>query len=112
MSGLSLRILTAAVLAPLMVGAVFVLPTPYLALALGGVILIAAWEWSRIIGWTSPVSRWGYTLTFIPTLGIAYGTTSVPVAWIAVLALALAWWLGAALWVLRYQQGGGWRFGG
>lgn len=106
-SGLNLRILTAAVLAPLMIGAVFVLPTPYLALAFGGVILIAAWEWSGIIGWTSSASRWAYTLTFVPVLGIAYGTTSVTIAWFAVLALALAWWLAAALWVLRFQQGRG-----
>lgn len=107
MSGLGWRIVTAAVLAPLMIGAVFALPTPYLAVALAGVILIAAWEWSGIIGWTSPGSRWAYTLAFIPVLGVAYGTTSVAVAWFAVLALALVWWLGAAVWVLRFQQGRG-----
>lgn len=88
-----------------MIGAVFVLPTPSLAVAFAGVILMAAWEWSGIIGWTSRARRWAYTLAFIPVLGAAYLTTAVPPAWFALLAIALAWWLGSALWVLRFQQG-------
>jgi phosphatidate cytidylyltransferase len=112
MSGFGRRVMTAAVLAPLIIGAVLMLPTPYLAVAFAGVILIAAWEWSGIIGWSSAGLRWAYTLGFVPVLGVAYGATSVALGSLAVLAFALVWWLGAAVWVVRFQQGrsmSGWR---
>ncbi|MGF1613160.1 MAG: phosphatidate cytidylyltransferase [Gammaproteobacteria bacterium] len=105
MSGFGRRVVTAGVLAPLMIGAVLVLPTPVFAVALGGVILLAAWEWSRIIGWTAPGIRWAYTLAFVPVLGIAYGATFAYAAWLAVLALAMLGWLVATLGVVRFQRG-------
>lgn len=105
MSGFGRRVVTAGVLAPLVIGAVLVLPTPVFAIALGGVILLAAWEWSRIIGWTAPGRRWAYTFGFVPVLGIAYGATFAYAAWLAVLVIAMLGWLVAALGVVRFQRG-------
>ncbi len=44
------RVITAAILAPLVILAVFKLPVDLFAFIFGVVILIAAWEWSRLIG--------------------------------------------------------------
>lgn len=44
------RIITAAILAPLIVLAVFYLPVEYFALLWGAIILISAWEWSDLTG--------------------------------------------------------------
>lgn len=44
------RIITASILAPLIVLAVFYLPVEYFALIWGAIILISAWEWSDLTG--------------------------------------------------------------
>ncbi len=49
-SALQRRTLTAVLLAPLAVAAILLLPTAYLALVLGLVILIGAWEWTTLSG--------------------------------------------------------------
>lgn len=51
------RIITASILAPLIVLAVFFLPVEYFTLLWGGIILIGAWEWSDLAGVKKPVSR-------------------------------------------------------
>ncbi len=57
---LKARILTALVLIPLLLAAVIWLSTGYLAVLLGGVILIGGWEWSRLSGFASVTSRLAY----------------------------------------------------
>ena len=52
---LKLRILTAVVLVPLMVWAVYSLPTQWLAVLMGAFILAAAWEWGGLCEITSRV---------------------------------------------------------
>lgn len=44
------RILTALLIVPLPIAAVLLLPTPYLALCLGLVLLLGAWEWASLVG--------------------------------------------------------------
>lgn len=107
MSSFARRVATAAVLIPLVVGSIFALPTGYLALVFAVVILGAAWEWSGLMGWTSPARRWMYTLAFIPVLYAAYDAASVSGGGFSVLAIGLLWWFGAAVWVLRFQKGQG-----
>ena len=51
------RIITASILAPLIVLAVFFLPVEYFALLWGGIILICAWEWSALAGINKPFLR-------------------------------------------------------
>ena len=44
------RILTAAILVPLVIWGIFALPTQNLAYVLAGVVGIGAWEWTRLVG--------------------------------------------------------------
>jgi phosphatidate cytidylyltransferase len=47
---LKARIITASILAPLLILAVLYLPEIWFAVAWGGVIAICAWEWSDLSG--------------------------------------------------------------
>ena len=51
------RIITASVLATLIALAVFKIPMEYFSLLIGLITLLAAWEWSYLIGITSPTKR-------------------------------------------------------
>ena len=52
------RVITAAILVPLVILAVFQLSGDYFSLTFGLVILIAAWEWSYLIGIDKPSKRY------------------------------------------------------
>ena len=54
------RVLTAAVLIPLLIAAILLLPVMYLAFLFGFFVVMGAWEWSRLSGFTSIVSRIAY----------------------------------------------------
>lgn len=59
-SKLRQRTLTALFVVPLPVMAVLILPTPYLALCLGLVLVPAAWEWSAMTGIPAHAGRLAY----------------------------------------------------
>lgn len=59
-SALRQRILTALVLGPLVMAAAVWLPTGWLALALGLVVLLGAWEWTILAGVSGYWARVGY----------------------------------------------------
>lgn len=99
---LRLRIATALVGAILVIGCIFFLPPGGLA-AIGGLVtLVAAWEWSRL----SSCLDWRLRIGFVAAVGgpavviweIGPGMTIV---WLAV---ACAFWVGVAGWLL---SGGG-----
>jgi len=69
------RIITASILALLVVLAVFQLPSEYFSLVLGLIILIAAWEWSNLAGISSPLKRGLLLLALVlPMLGLHFWT--------------------------------------
>lgn len=69
------RIITASVLALLIALAVFILPKDYFSLVIGLISLLAAWEWSNLVGVTSPVKRVLLLLALIlPMLVIQFWT--------------------------------------
>jgi len=55
------RVITAAILIPLLVAAILLLSTKSLAFIFGAFVLTGAWEWSRLSGFTSVISRIAYT---------------------------------------------------
>ncbi len=59
------RIITALILVPLVGLAVFLLPIEYFSLLIGLITLLAAWEWTRLIGIDSPVKRGLFLLALI-----------------------------------------------
>lgn len=53
------RVLTVAVVLPLFLAALFLLPSVYWGILMGGVLALAAYEWSRLSGYRGP-ARWIY----------------------------------------------------
>lgn len=96
------RTLTALLVAPLPVAAVLLLPTPYLALCLGLVLIVAAWEWAALVGIPSGAGRFAYATL----LGICLLVLWQPSLhqWFAYLtAVAVVFWCVVALLLLRVR---------
>lgn len=99
------RLITAAILIPLVVWAVFGLQTRYLALIFAAIVMAAAWEWSALMAWRAAPVRTLYTLTLIPVLYTAQQLAGSGEGLAAVLGAGLAWWLAALVLVVRFQRG-------
>jgi phosphatidate cytidylyltransferase len=94
---LSRRILTALVLIPPLLAALFYLPTFWLALLFGAFILAGALEWGALAGLRSAAGRGLYAVS-LTVFGAfaAYALMRDPNAVAPLLATAVLWWL----WVL------------
>lgn len=93
------RLITAAVLLPLVVAGVLGLPTVVLGLILAGALGLGAWEWAALCGWHGPRER----VWYVAATGLALGLSRwVPAHW--VLAATLLWWCVALVWVARYPR--------
>lgn len=69
------RVITAAILAPLVVMGVFQLPAEYFSLVFGLIILMAAWEWSHLIGINQPYKKYLFLLSLaVPMLWLHFWT--------------------------------------
>ncbi len=94
------RIITALVLVPLVLGAIFYLPNHWFALAMAVPVLLAAYEWANIMGHEAPANR----VPFIAVTGVLMSL----VYWLSlkfVVPLAILWWLVAFRLVKAYPQG-------
>lgn len=85
---LKLRILTAAILVPLMVWATYALATPWLGALMGAFILAAAWEWTRLCGLSRAWVRILYILSVAAAGILLYHAPVAPLMWVTA-----AWWL-------------------
>ncbi len=99
------RLLTAAVLIPLVVWGVIALPHPGFVTLLAGIVLLGAWEWAGLSGWSKRYQRLGYLLLVLSAVLGANWLVNVPWARRSFLILSLFWWLTAFLWVVIYQRG-------
>ncbi len=93
------RLMTAAVLAPLFLWAVFALPTHLLALVFLFVVAIGAWEWSALAGLQNCSLRTAYVAAVATVIVLLYPLMQIPMLVYGVLALALTWWMGALMWI-------------
>ncbi len=95
---LAQRVLTAALLAPLVAAGVLHLSTFWVALLLAAVILLAALEWARLAKLTALPQKLLFLLLMAVVLGVAARLVANPVFNYWLLAFASAGWLlGAAL---------------
>lgn len=99
-TALQQRTLTAALLAPLAVAAVLLLPTAGLALGLAAVLALAAWEWAALAGVASQTGRLGYLILLGACLVPLWLT---PAASVYLLAAAALWWCAMAIWLARVR---------
>jgi phosphatidate cytidylyltransferase len=97
---LKTRILTAAVLIGLLLIVLLWLPPWATVVAVTALILAGAWEWSAFLKLHSLPGRVLYVAVVAACLPLLWQLTSAEPARLAVLCLALLWWLMALLWVV------------
>ncbi len=62
------RVITAIVLAAIFLAALFGLPAGYFSLFVGIVVLVSAWEWASLSGFSASWQRFAYTLAVLGVL--------------------------------------------
>jgi phosphatidate cytidylyltransferase len=97
------RLLTAAILVPLVVWGILRLPTEYLAMVLALFVLQGAWEWTGLMKISGSVKRGLYVLVVAAgLLGSWWLLRGDSSNWMAVPVLSLFWWLLAIALVLQF----------
>ncbi|MEW8034612.1 MAG: phosphatidate cytidylyltransferase [Candidatus Thiodiazotropha sp.] len=92
------RVITALILAPLVIAAVLLLPNGYLALILGLVVAVGGYEWARLSGIDRIQLQGLYLLLLLICLAASY--IFLPPPWVpGVILISVIWWL-TALWRL------------
>ena len=101
------RILTALVLAPSIIAAIFYLPIEYFAYLMLFIMAIGAWEWGPFMGLTTKIKRAVFTLTNIVLIGLLWFLIPLNSMWsstgelneiaVWVLWASAGWWVLSAL---------------
>ncbi len=111
-SALRSRVVTALVLAAVLVGVVLGLPEWATLLLVAVVMLVGAWEWSALLAPPGVALRWAYVAAVAASLAAAWLYTRDAAALRAFLFVAAAWWVVALGWLaLAPQQVQGWSAG-
>ena len=97
------RVITALVLAPLLVMAVLWLDTRFFIAIMAAIILIAAWEWGGLSGLHDGPRRYGFILLVAVLLSLIY-LAGNHLLFFALHLLALLFWAGAMLLIFNYQK--------
>jgi len=68
-------------------------------------VVMAGWEWARLVGWEKPVARAGYALLLLAVMVfleflLRRGEDVSPLLYVAIL-----WWLVALVMIMRYPVG-------
>ncbi len=101
------RVLAALVLIPLVVWSVLSLPSRLFAAALGAFWLLAAWEWTRLLGWQRALVRGAFLGLVAACLGWLFLQLEDASFSRMLYLLAAAWWGLAFAWLFRPQWGRG-----
>ena len=101
------RVVTALVMAGLFIAGIVFLPVQALAAVFALLILAGGWEWSRMAGWDSVLSRGVFVAVLAAILLALYihaqlGDAPTRERVQPVLGLACLWWSFALLWVKSY----------
>lgn len=99
------RLITAAILIPLVICSVLFLPSIFFAILTALFVLLGAYEWAVFCGWQSQFARITYTCILAINLAAGYYTLIYfPEITTTILAITCLWWFIALYWVWRYQQ--------
>jgi len=108
------RIITALILAPAAISAIFYLPIIYFAALLVVIIGIGAWEWGPLMGFDTKVRRISFVATTVVLIASIWFLVSPEHLWVntkqiheyalALLWLAVAWWLLSAFLMCSYPN--------
>ena len=102
------RVLAALIMAPLAIGGVLLLPTPWLVAIAALLFLLALWEWLRLADVEDTLAR---TILLACNLAVmvalVWGSRSAHGGSFAlfqlVIVIGVAWWLLAMLWLKHYH---------
>ncbi len=95
------RILTAVILIPIILAAVYYLPPAWFCLFTAVIALAGAWEWTNLMQISKPLYRCLYLALVVV---IFVDSLFIPVTFIFV--SAFIWWIIASLLVMYYPRGG------
>jgi phosphatidate cytidylyltransferase len=108
------RIITALILAPAAISAIFYLPINYFAILLMAIIGIGSWEWARFMGLVDTVQRLGYAVVTSAIIAALWFLLPVDETWLvitgvqheitSILWLSVLWWLFAAFLMFLYPK--------
>jgi phosphatidate cytidylyltransferase len=99
------RLLTAAILIPLVIWGILQLSTSYLAIMFAAIIFLGGWEWGGLMKLSSNGLRFGYAAIVGLCLAAAWMFVSrESVDWLALPVISLFWWLLAVVWVLSFPK--------
>lgn len=98
------RLITAAILIPLVIWSVFILSTYTLSLVFAAILAAGAWEWAALAGLSSISSRISYVIAVIIGLVLCSWTIFSPIGLYLVMGMALMWWIGALIWIQQYSR--------
>ncbi|MEJ2618668.1 MAG: phosphatidate cytidylyltransferase [Candidatus Thiodiazotropha sp.] len=97
------RVITALILAPLVISSVLLLPTVYVALMLAIVVLVGSREWARLSGFSRLPQQLLYALSMLILLGGSY--LWMPDSWTpAIISFAVLWWCFVLLRIMRFKS--------
>ena len=97
------RIITALILAPIMIGGIFFLPLQEFMYFIGFIVAVGAWEWANLSGVSNQAGRLGYVGAVIVALFAIAQLDAAQARWL--LWAALAWWIFAFVLVRSYPKG-------
>jgi phosphatidate cytidylyltransferase len=97
---LKVRIVTACILACLLLAGLFLLDPDWTAFGFGIVLTAGAWEWAGFGGLQSRLARAAYAGVIAVLLALSWRWTESPAHLLALLALACIWWVAAFLWLV------------
>ncbi|TMM44894.1 phosphatidate cytidylyltransferase [Colwellia ponticola] len=111
------RIITALILAPAAIAAIFYLPINLFAGLLMAIVAIGAWEWARFMGLVKPFHRISYAITTSALTALLWFLFPVDETWLvmtgvthqitSILWLSVLWWILAALFMFSYPKSSG-----
>ncbi|MEJ2423150.1 MAG: phosphatidate cytidylyltransferase [Candidatus Thiodiazotropha sp.] len=97
------RVITALILAPLVMMAVLLLPTVYVAAFLALVVAVGGREWARLSGIRASWLQLFYALLMVLVMAVSF--VAIPESWIPwVMAVSLLWWCTAIYRLARYRS--------
>lgn len=98
------RVITAIVLAPLLLALIFLTKASVFATLLGLIFLLGLWEWTRMSGVHGRVLRAVLLLGYASLFALCWQVCKSPWWWLPVLA-GLLWWLLALFWLIHHRFG-------
>ena len=97
------RLITAAILIPLVIWGILALPTAYLAIVLALLIAQGGWEWAGFMQLKSVLGMAAYiAVVVVCIIGAWWLFGRSGTDWLMIPVLSLFWWLTAIVWVLTY----------